>query len=132
MDAITIPEFGGPDVLTWTTVPDPVPAAGEVLVAVTASAVNRADLMQREGHYPPPPGASAYPGLECAGRIAALGDGVTGWQVGDEVCALLAGSSAGYGLPVGAVAVTFDEPLEWIGPIDRVHTQRGPRHGRSW
>lgn len=91
MDAITIPEFGGPDVLIWATVPDPVPAAGEVLVAVTASAVNRADLMQREGHYPPPPGASAYPGLECAGRIAALGDGVTGWQVGDEVCALLAG-----------------------------------------
>lgn len=91
MDAITIPEFGGPDVLTWATVPDPVPAAGEVLVAVTASAVNRADLLQREGHYPPPPGASAYPGLECAGRIATLGDGVTGWQVGDEVCALLAG-----------------------------------------
>jgi putative PIG3 family NAD(P)H quinone oxidoreductase len=91
VEAITIPEFGGPEVLTWASVPDPVPAADEVLVAVTASAVNRADLMQREGHYPPPPGAPAYPGLECAGRIAALGDGVTGWQVGDEVCALLAG-----------------------------------------
>ncbi len=91
MDAITIPEFGGPEVLTWATVPDPVPAAGEVLVRVAASAVNRADLMQREGHYPPPPGAPLYPGLECAGHVAALGDEVTGWQVGDEVCALLAG-----------------------------------------
>jgi putative PIG3 family NAD(P)H quinone oxidoreductase len=91
VNAITIPEFGGPEVLTWATVPDPVPAAGEVLVEVTASAVNRADLMQREGHYPPPPGAPLYPGLECAGRVAALGAGVAGWQVGDEVCALLAG-----------------------------------------
>lgn len=91
MQAITIPDSGGPEVLTWATVPDPAPAAGEVLVEVAASAVNRADLMQRQGHYPPPPGASPYPGLECAGRIAALGAGVTGWQVGDEVCALLAG-----------------------------------------
>jgi putative PIG3 family NAD(P)H quinone oxidoreductase len=91
VDAITIPEFGGPEVLTWATVPDPVPAAGEVLVRVAASAVNRADLMQRQGHYPPPPGAPLYPGLECSGHVAALGDGVTGWQVGDEVCALLAG-----------------------------------------
>jgi putative PIG3 family NAD(P)H quinone oxidoreductase len=89
--AITIPRSGGPEVLTWATVPDPVPADGEVLVEVTASAVNRADLMQREGHYPPPPGAPPYPGLECSGRVAALGAGVTGWQVGDEVCALLAG-----------------------------------------
>lgn len=91
MHAITIPDSGGPEVLTWAEVPDPVPAAGEVLVEVAASAVNRADLMQRQGLYPPPPGASAYPGLECAGRVAALGAGVTGWQVGDEVCALLAG-----------------------------------------
>jgi putative PIG3 family NAD(P)H quinone oxidoreductase len=89
--AITIPRPGAPEVLTWATVPDPVPADGEVLVEVTASAVNRADLMQREGHYPPPPGAPPYPGLECSGRVAALGAGVTGWQVGDEVCALLAG-----------------------------------------
>jgi putative PIG3 family NAD(P)H quinone oxidoreductase len=91
MQAITIPDSGGPEVLTWATVPDPVPAAGEVLVAVAASAVNRADVMQRQGLYPPPPGASPYPGLECAGRVAALGAGVTGWQVGDEVCALLSG-----------------------------------------
>jgi putative PIG3 family NAD(P)H quinone oxidoreductase len=89
--AITLPSYGGPDVLTWAEVPDPVPGTGEVLIEVAATAINRADLLQRQGHYPPPPGASPYPGLECSGRIAALGDGVTGWRVGDDVCALLAG-----------------------------------------
>ena len=102
MNAITIPRSGGPEVLTWQTVPDPEPAAGEVLVDVTASAVNRADLMQRQGFYPPPAGAPPYPGLECSGRIAAVGDGVTGWQVGDEVCALLAGG--GYATRVAVPA----------------------------
>jgi putative PIG3 family NAD(P)H quinone oxidoreductase len=73
-------------------VPDPAPpGAGEVLVAVAASAVNRADLLQRRGFYDPPPGASPYPGLECSGTVAAVGDGVEGWQVGDEVAALLSG-----------------------------------------
>lgn len=91
MHAVVITEPGGPDVLRWTEVPDPVPGPGEVLVNVVASGVNRADLMQRQGHYPPPPGAAPYPGLECSGTIAALGDGVTGWQPGDQVCALLAG-----------------------------------------
>ncbi|MEU8757582.1 NAD(P)H-quinone oxidoreductase [Streptomyces sp. NPDC048659] len=91
MYAITIPEPGGPEALVWSEVPDPVPAEGEVLVEVTASAVNRADLLQRQGHYDPPPGGSPYPGLECSGRIAALGPGVSGWSVGDEVCALLVG-----------------------------------------
>ncbi|MER6220303.1 NAD(P)H-quinone oxidoreductase [Streptomyces sp. 900105755] len=91
MYAITIPEPGGPDALVWNEVPDPVPGEGEVLVEVVASAVNRADIMQRQGYYDPPPGASPYPGLECSGRIAALGPGVSGWSVGDEVCALLAG-----------------------------------------
>jgi putative PIG3 family NAD(P)H quinone oxidoreductase len=91
MRAITIPAPGGPEALRLTEVADPVPAAGEVLIATAAAGVNRADLMQRQGFYPPPPGAPLYPGLECAGRIAALGDGVDGWQVGDEVCALLAG-----------------------------------------
>jgi len=91
MRAITIAEPGGPDVLQWLEVPDPSPAVGEVLIQVAASAVNRADLMQREGHYPPPPGASPYPGLECSGTIVQIGDGVQGWSVGDEVCALLAG-----------------------------------------
>lgn len=91
MYAITIPQPGGPETLTWTEVPDPVAGVGEVVVEVAASAVNRADILQRQGFYDPPPGASPYPGLECSGRIAALGHGVTGWSVGDEVCALLAG-----------------------------------------
>lgn len=91
MYAITLPEFGGPEVLTWAQVPDPTPGPGEVLLDIVASAVNRADVMQRQGFYPPPPGAPPYPGLECAGRIAALGEGVTGWSVGDEVAALLGG-----------------------------------------
>ncbi|MGA4541117.1 NAD(P)H-quinone oxidoreductase [Uniformispora flossi] len=103
MYAITINAPGGPEVLTWTEVPDEEPAAGEVLVEVAAGAVNRADLMQRQGFYPPPPGASPYPGLEVSGRIARLGPGVSGWAVGDEVCALLAGG--GYAeyvrVPVG-------------------------------
>ncbi|QKW07710.1 NAD(P)H-quinone oxidoreductase [Streptomyces sp. NA04227] len=91
MHAITIPEPGGPEALVWAEVPDPVPGEGEVLIEVAAAAVNRADLLQRQGFYDPPPGASPYPGLECSGRIAALGTGVSGWSVGDEVCALLAG-----------------------------------------
>ncbi|OII69361.1 NAD(P)H-quinone oxidoreductase [Streptomyces sp. CC77] len=91
MHAITIPEPGGPEALVWAEVPDPVPGEGEVLVDVAATAVNRADLLQRQGFYPPPPGAPVYPGLECSGRVAAVGPGATGWAVGDEVCALLAG-----------------------------------------
>jgi putative PIG3 family NAD(P)H quinone oxidoreductase len=91
MHAIVIAEAGGPDVLTWTEVEDPVPGPGEVVIDVTATGVNRADVMQRQGFYPPPPGAPPYPGLECSGTIAAVGTGVTGWKPGDEACALLAG-----------------------------------------
>lgn len=91
MHAITIPEPGGPDALVWDEVPVPEPGEGEVLVEVAAGAVNRADILQRQGFYDPPPGASPYPGLECSGRITALGTGVSGWSVGDEVCALLGG-----------------------------------------
>jgi putative PIG3 family NAD(P)H quinone oxidoreductase len=91
MRAITIANPGGPEALVLAEVPDPVPTAGEVLVEVVASAVNRADVLQRQGFYNPPPGASPYPGLECSGRIVALGDGVGGWRIGDEVCALLSG-----------------------------------------
>src|SRR6266540_877850 len=91
MYAVTIAQAGGPEVLQWTEVPDPVPGRDEVLIDVHASAVNRADLLQRQGLYPPPPGGPAWPGLECSGRIAALGEGVLGWSVGDEVCALLGG-----------------------------------------
>ncbi len=91
MHAVTLPRFGDPDVLTWTEVDDPRLADDEVLVEVAASAVNRADVLQRQGNYTPPPGASDIPGLECSGRIAAVGASVTGWGVGDEVCALLSG-----------------------------------------
>ncbi len=89
--AITIREPGGPDVLQWTEQPDPEPGPDDVLVDVVATAVNRADLLQRQGRYPPPPGASEVPGLECSGRISRLGAGVAGWSPGDEVCALLSG-----------------------------------------
>jgi len=91
MRAIVASEPGGPGVLRLTDVPDAVAGPGEVLVRVAATAVNRADLLQRKGFYPPPPGASDIIGLECSGTVAALGQGVTGWSVGDEVCALLAG-----------------------------------------
>jgi putative PIG3 family NAD(P)H quinone oxidoreductase len=115
MRAITLPSFGGPEVLTWTEVPDPSPGAGEVLVDVAASAVNRADVLQRQGNYTPPPGASPYPGLECSGRIAAVGSAVSGWQVGDEVCALLAGG--GY---AERVAVPAGQLLPIPGGVDLV------------
>ena len=91
MRAVTFSEPGGVDVLEIGEVPDPSPGAGEVVLDVAASAVNRADLLQRQGHYPPPPGASEVLGLECSGVVAEVGDGVKGWQAGDEVCALLAG-----------------------------------------
>ncbi len=91
MLAITIPEPGAADALVVAEVPDPQPGAGEVRVRVAAAGVNRADVMQRMGRYPPPPSAPAYPGLEVSGVIDALGPQVSGWAIGDEVCALLSG-----------------------------------------
>jgi putative PIG3 family NAD(P)H quinone oxidoreductase len=92
MKAIVITEPGGPDVLQWQDVDDISPGPGEVLIDVVASAVNRADVLQRQGNYSPPPDASPYPGLECSGRITALGPGVdAGFAIGDEVCALMSG-----------------------------------------
>ena len=91
MKAITIPTPGDANSLILDEVPTPEITAGEVLVHVAAAGVNRADLMQRQGFYPPPPGSSAYPGLEVSGTISALGSDVTGWAVGGQVCALLAG-----------------------------------------
>ncbi|MEV6598869.1 NAD(P)H-quinone oxidoreductase [Actinoplanes sp. NPDC051346] len=91
MHAIVIERPGGPEALVWAEVPDPEPGPGEVVVEVMAAAVNRADVMQRQGHYPPPPGAAPYPGLECAGVIVAVGAEVGGHHVGERVCALLAG-----------------------------------------
>ncbi|MGE0028653.1 MAG: NAD(P)H-quinone oxidoreductase [Thermoleophilia bacterium] len=91
MRAAVITRPGGPEVLEVHEVPDPVASEGEVLLEVVATAVNRADIMQREGHYPPPPGASEHPGLEASGTVVAVGPGVTGWAVGDRAMALLAG-----------------------------------------
>jgi putative PIG3 family NAD(P)H quinone oxidoreductase len=102
MKAIVFDGFGGPEVLTWSELPDPVAGPGEVLIRVAASAVNRADISQRQGNYPPPPGAPDNPGLECSGTIEELGDGTVGWSVGDDVCALLGGG--GYSELVAAPA----------------------------
>lgn len=105
MRAIVVTEPGGPEVLQWQEMPDPIAGPGEVLVDVVAAAVNRADILQRQGFYPPPPGAPEWLGLECSGRVAALGPGVTSLAIGDEVCCLLSGG--GYAeqvaVPVGQV-----------------------------
>ena len=110
MRAVIISSPGGPEALVERTIPDPVPGDGEVLIDVAAAGLNRADLMQRQGRYPPPPGAPTWPGLEVSGTIITLGRGVQGWAVGDRVCALLSGGGyadrvaapAGHLLPVPA------------------------------
>ena len=91
MKAITIPQPGDADALVLAEVASPDPAPGEVRIRVAAAGVNRADIMQRKGFYDPPPGSSAYPGLEVSGTVDALGEGVEGWCLGDEVWALLGG-----------------------------------------
>jgi NADPH2:quinone reductase len=91
MKAIEISKPGNPDVLVAVERPTPSPAPGEVLVRVAAAGVNRPDVMQRMGHYPPPPGVTDIPGLEVAGVIERVGDGVGDWRVGDRVTALVAG-----------------------------------------
>jgi len=91
MKAVVVREPGGPEALEYAEVPDPEIGPGDVLIEVTATAVNRADLLQRQGHYNPPPGASDVIGLECSGTVAAVGASVTGHEVGDRVCALLSG-----------------------------------------
>lgn len=108
MRAITIPTPGDADALVPADVPAPSAGSGEVLIDVVAAGVNRADIMQRKGFYDPPPGATEIPGLEVSGRIAALGDGVEGWAVGDEVCALLTG---------GGYAEQVNVPVEQLLPI---------------
>src|SRR3989442_4503690 len=91
MIAIEIREPGEPDVLVPVERPAPTPGSGEVLIKVAAAGVNRPDVMQRRGKYPPPPGASDIPGLEVAGTVDQIGPEVTGWKIGDAVCALVAG-----------------------------------------
>jgi putative PIG3 family NAD(P)H quinone oxidoreductase len=104
---------GGPEVLAYVEVADPVAGPGEVLLDVAATAVNRADLLQRQGHYPPPPGASDILGLECSGTVASTGDGVEGYTVGDRVCALLSGG--GYAT---RVAVPVGQLMPIPGGVD--------------
>lgn len=91
MKVVDVPQPGGPEALVLTERPVPEPGRGEVLIKVAAAGLNRADVLQRRGFYPSPAGAPSYPGLEVSGTIAALGDGVTEFKVGDPVCALLAG-----------------------------------------
>ncbi|HUG54045.1 MAG TPA: NAD(P)H-quinone oxidoreductase [Vicinamibacteria bacterium] len=97
MEAVEIASAGGPEVLRPVRRPRPSPGPTELLIAVAAAGVNRPDVLQRQGKYPPPPGASDRPGLEVAGHVAAVGDDVGGWREGDPVCALVAGGGyAGY------------------------------------
>ena len=110
MTCVEIAEPGGPDQLRTTTRPVPQPATGEVLIKVAAAGINRPDVVQRQGHYAPPEGVTDIPGLEVSGTIAALGDGVADWSVGDTVCALVAGG--GYGEYVTA-------PVEQCLPVPK-------------
>ena len=116
MKAITIPTPGDATALVLDEVPTPEVAADEVLVQVAAAGVNRADLMQRQGFYPPPPGASAYLGLEVSGTISALGSDVTGWAVGDQVCSLLSGG--GYAEQVAVPAAQLLPVPDGVSLVD--------------
>jgi putative PIG3 family NAD(P)H quinone oxidoreductase len=140
--AVVAADAGGPEVLSVGEVEDPRPGPGEVLVDVVATAVNRADTLQRQGFYPPPPGAPDTIGLECSGRVAELGEGVEGWSVGDEVCALLAGGgyAAQVAVPVGqvmpvpggvglveAAALPEVAATVWSNVFMTAHLQKGER-----
>lgn len=115
MRAVIAPEPGGLDALQITDIPVPEPGPGEVLIGIRAAGLNRADILQRQGFYPPPPGITATLGLECSGTIAAIGPDVDGFAVGDAVCALLAGG--GYAdfvaVPAGQVA-SIPEGLDLV------------------
>jgi putative PIG3 family NAD(P)H quinone oxidoreductase len=140
MLAIEITQPGGPEVLRPVTRPVPRPAAGELLIKVAAAGVNRPDVMQREGHYAPPPGASDIPGLEVAGEVVALGLGAHGFVIGDRVCALLSGGGyAEYAavpavqcLPipggcdaVGAASLPETFFTSWTNLVDRARLAAG-------
>ena len=115
MPAIAIAAPGGPEVLTPVELPVPAPGPGEVLIRVAAAGVNRPDALQRQGHYPPPPGASPLPGLEVSGTVAAIGPGAGRWRAGDRVMALLPGG--GY---AGYAAVPAGHCLPWPETLSAV------------
>jgi len=140
MHHIAAREPGPPDVLAMAEGPLPQPKAGEVLIEVAYAGVNRPDCLQRAGAYPPPSDASAIIGLEVAGRIAALGEGVTSWRIGDEVCALTPGGGyaeycttpAGFCLPIpegvslrDAAGIPENCFTVWYNVFDRVHLTAG-------
>jgi NADPH2:quinone reductase len=149
MKFIDITEHGGPEVLKIAEGPNPEPGPGEVLIKVSASGVNRADVVQRKGFYPPPPGASPIPGLEVAGEIVSMGDGVAQWTVGDRVCALLSGGGyADHAVAEAAECLPLPDNITheqgaalaetimtvWSNVIDRVAWQPGETflvHGGS-
>ena len=115
MLAIEISRPGGPEVLTAIDRPKPIPGRSEILIAVTAAGVNRPDIMQRQGKYPPPPGASDLPGLEVAGTVAGCGSDVNNWHVGDKVCALVSGGGyAEYCVAEASVALPIPAGLDFI------------------
>jgi NADPH:quinone reductase len=112
MKVVEITSFGPPGVLKIAERPKPAPAADEVLIQIAAAGVARADLMQREGHYPPPPGASDIPGLDVAGIIDSVGENVAGFRVGDPVCAILTGG--GYAeFCTAPVSQVLPKPKNW-------------------
>jgi putative PIG3 family NAD(P)H quinone oxidoreductase len=112
MRAIAIAQPGGPEVLVEQQVPVPVPGVGEVLIEVAAAGVNRPDVLQRKGAYPPPPGASPLPGLEVAGVIVAVGEGVSASMIGERVCSLVAGGGyADYALAPEALCLPVPPTL---------------------
>ena len=140
LTVVEIKAPGGPEVLVPATRPVPEPKAGEVLIRIAAAGVNRADCLQRTGRYPMPPSAPDIPSLECSGTVVKTGDGVSQWQVGDEVCALLIGDSygeyaaapAGQCLPVpagvdlidaGGLPETF--ATVWTNVFERMHLKAG-------
>jgi putative PIG3 family NAD(P)H quinone oxidoreductase len=128
MTAIEIPEAGGPEVLTPCERPVPTPQTGEILIRVAAAGVNRPDVMQRQGGYPPPEGASDIPGLEVAGEVVAVGADAGGWQVGDRATALVAGG--GYAQYCTAPAA---QALPWPKGFDAVHAAAVPEtHFTVW
>lgn len=149
MTAIEITESGGPEVLQPVERPIPEPGPGEILIAVAAAGVNRPDVVQRLGLYPPPPGASDLPGLEVAGEIAAVGEAVTEWKEGDRVCALISGGGyAQYATAPAAQVLRVPAGLDsiqaagipetfftvWTNMFDRGHLAAGESiliHGGS-
>lgn len=115
MTAIKIPEPGGPEALVPTSIDTPVPGNGELLVKVAAAGLNRGDIVQRMGFYPPPPGASDTPGLEVSGIVVAIGPGIAEFSVGDEICGLVAGGGyAEYCLVDAPLALPIPKPLSLI------------------